>query len=501
MDKSLGNIRKWIGIQNSSISNTALITYMIFIFTLVSMGFLSIIYNEFLLLFLPFAILLVYQTVLDFRKVFYLLLISIPLSTEFYFSSSLMTDLPTEPLIVGLMIVYLIYTLGNGKSIDKKFLSHPITLIILIHLIWIIFTTVFSQLFIVSLKFLLAKIWYIIVFFFLAGGILKKEKDFKIMFWLIFIPFFLVLCFTMLKHAMIGFSFADVNSVMMPFFRNHVVYAAITAVFIPFIIVATTWYNWRSIIKWFLIFNVFFFLAVVYFSYTRTAYIALAIAFGAYFVIRWKLVKWVLLAASILLVFGTYHILNHNKYLDYAPDFEKAVSHKNFDNLVSATAKGQDVSTMERVYRWVAGYHMSKKDIWTGHGPGNFYNFYKKYTVTSFETYVSDNPERSGIHCYYLMMLTDQGIPGALIFIFFTFFVLIYGEKVYHECSSPTRKHMIMGVLICQIIIDAFLIINDMVETDKIGSFFFINLAILINFDLIERNKKSLNNENSRSSN
>lgn len=40
-----------------------------------------------------------------------------------------------------------------------------------------------------------------------------------------------------------------------------------------------------------------------------------------------------------------------------------------------------------------------------------------------------------------------------------------------------------MTVLLCLVIIDAFLIINDLIETDKAGSFFFICLAVLINMD------------------
>ena len=41
-----------------------------------------------------------------------------------------------------------------------------------------------------------------------------------------------------------------------------------------------------------------------------------------------------------------------------------------------------------------------------------------------------------------------------------------------------------MMAILCTVVIDAFLIINDLVETDKIGSFFFIMMAILINMDL-----------------
>ena len=47
----------------------------------------------------------------------------------------------------------------------------------------------------------------------------------------------------------------------------------------------------------------------------------------------------------------------------------------------------------------------------------NFYPNYQARTVRSFTTYVSDNPERSGIHNYYLMTAVEQGIPGLLVYL------------------------------------------------------------------------------------
>ena len=42
---------------------------------------------------------------------------------------------------------------------------------------------------------------------------------------------------------------------------------------------------------------------------------------------------------------------------------------------------------------------------------------------------------------------------------------------------------MVMAVILTVIIIDCLLLINEMIETDKIGSFFFISMAILVNVD------------------
>lgn len=224
-------------------------------------------------------------------------------------------------------------------------------------------------------------------------------------------------------------------------------------------------------------------LGAIYLTYTRAAYLSLFIAAGAYVVIRLRLVKLVI-AISVIAALGlvSYMVVD-NKYLEYAPNYDTTIAHKRFDNLIEATAKMEDISTMERLHRWVAGMRMSVDHPLAGFGPGNFYNFYKSYTVTGFQTYVSDNPEKSGIHSYYLMTLVEQGVPGLILFLFLSFYALAKGENIYHESKDRERKNIVMTVLLCLVIIDAFLIINDLIETDKAGSFFFICLAVLINMD------------------
>ncbi|MFT5801918.1 MAG: O-antigen ligase, partial [Nonlabens sp.] len=152
--------------------------------------------------------------------------------------------------------------------------------------------------------------------------------------------------------------------------------------------------------------------------------------------------------------------------------------------------------TVERFYRWIAGTYMIPVHPWKGVGPGNFRNLYKGYTVTSYQTYVSDNPDRSGIHCYYLMILVEQGVFGFLIFLFLSAYVLIKGENIYHETTVPWRRAVVLFAMLSLIVIDALCLINDLIETDKIGSFFFINLALLINVDLA--NQADAANETAR---
>ncbi|MCB0563812.1 MAG: O-antigen ligase family protein [Phaeodactylibacter sp.] len=433
---------------------------------------------------IPAVLLIVYLTIVDFRKTFLLLAACIPLSTELILPNGFGTDLPTEPLMVGLMLVGLIYLLRHGKEMDGRFLRHPITLLLLFHLSWIVISAITSQLLSVSIKFVLAKAWYVATFFFLASRMLNNEREVRQFFWAVFSTLLLTVLIVMLRHAAYGFSFADIYRVLHPFYRNHVAYASIIVVFLPFIWYVRKWYPAYSRAWWVLSISLVILLAAIQLSYTRAAYVSVIIAIGAFYIIRWRLTKYVLLLALAGIIGMAAFMSYGNRYLEYAPNYETTISHQDFNNLLQATYSGEDISTMERVYRWVAGFHMSIEAPIFGFGPGNFHNFYKTYTVTSFRTYVSDNPDKSGIHSYYLMTLVEQGLPGLLFFLLLSAYALLRGEAIYHRARLEKDKHMVMMALLSLIIILSLLIINDLIETDKVGPFFFVNLALLINLDL-----------------
>ena len=476
---------KWLQfyLEKSSSEKQFLIFSLITLFSI----FVGLATELYVLAGLPAFILLTYLCVVDFRQIFFLLLFFVPLSTEVSLPNGFGTDLPTEPLMVGLMLVYLLYILKNGRKAKTDFLLHPITLVLLLHIFWIYATSITAADFFVSLKFSLAKTWYVVVFFFMAGSLMKTEKDFQKFFWIIFIPLIFTVLVTMVRHAAYGFSFEDIHKVLHPFQRNHVNYAAVLALFFPLVVLARNWYKKGSLIRIILNGTLVVLFVAIYLSYTRAAYVALLIALAAYYIFKLRLIRYALILSVIAGAIGIVSVIQQNKYLEYAPNYERTITHKKFDNLIEATSKMEDISTMERVYRWVAGFHMIAEKPIFGFGPGNFVNFYKSYTVTSFQTYVSDNEEKSGIHSYYLMTIVEQGFIGLLLFLAFSFIVLIKGEEIYHQTIDPERRRVIMMVLLCTIVIDAFLLINDLIETDKIGPFFFICTAVLINMDLANR--------------
>ncbi len=451
---------------------------------------------------IPFLIIILFLTVVNFKIIYFFLFALIPISTEVMLKSGFSTDFPTEPLIIYLMFVYVLFILYNMRSISNSFFKHPMTLFVIFHVLWIGISILSSYDHIVTLKFFLAKIWYVVCFYFLAGIVIKNVKDLKVLFWCFYIPLFIVVCIVLVRHAHYNFSFKDVNYIFDPFFRNHVNYACTLALIFPYLFFAIFWYKkWSN--RWlFLIFGLVFLFVAIQFSYTRAAILSIFIAAIAYYIIQFKLIKQAFFITIIFIGVIIVFLGQQNKYLRLAPKYEKTITQSNYENLLEATYKLEDISTMERVYRWVAGFQMIKHEPIFGFGPGNFYFNYKGYTVSSFRTYVSNNPERSGIHCYYLMVFVEQGIFGFSIFLLMIFYALAKGEMVYHQLSERYSKNMVMAALLSFIIILSLLLINDMIETDKVGPFFFLAMAIITNLDLkaqglINKEEKGLNNTNS----
>lgn len=438
-------------------------------------------------LLLPAAIAFVFQVLVDYEKVYFLLFLSIPISTEVFLTDHLATDLPTEPLIVGLMLIYVLIVLTNPLSINRNYIKHPLSILILTHISWITITTFTSSAIGFSFKFLLAKIWYVVTFFYFAGYLIKDQKKVNLLLWLVAIPLALATTKVILHHATLEFGFKKINAACPPFFRNHVNYAAILAVFLPFAYYLRKWSTGfgKRILE--IALGIFVFGVIT--AYTRAAYVALAIVPVAYWVIRLRLVKLAAVIASIGILGILSFLITENKFMELVPT-DQTVAHTELSEIVSSTSELKDVSTMERYYRWIAGAQMIAEKPVLGFGPGNFYHFYKHYTLNRFSTYVSDNPEKSGIHNYYLMTTLEQGIIGLVIFLLLIYTTIIYGEQVYHQSPTRERKDLVMSAILSTIVIDAFLLMNDMIETDKIGSFFFFNIAIIVIIDLI--NKRDL---------
>jgi uncharacterized protein YacL len=81
-------------------------------------------------------------------------------------------------------------------------------------------------------------------------------------------------------------------------------------------------------------------------------------------------------------------------------------------------------------------------------------------------------------------MLVEQGWIGLAIFLLLTFMVFIYGEYIYFKIEGRQNKRAVMVLLLVMFSIIINLLLSDMLESDKVGPFFFMVIAMLALFDL-----------------
>jgi len=417
----------------------------------------------------------------DYRKIFYTLFAVLPFSAEFYFEGSgLGTDLPSEPIMIVLTGITLLLLLRNGLRLHIHYMKHPIMVMVLMHVFWIGVTTINSTFPVISLKLLAAKIWYILPFLVLPLLFLKHTAEIQKLYRILYLFLFISIVIVLIRHAFEGFTFAASYHVVRPFFRNHVNYAAISVVVLPFVWAAYQTHKLKGLSNYATGFVFIIFIIGIYFSFTRAAMLSMLFAAVAWYIIKKRWIRQTLAILGLTAFSGITWLMWNNRYMDYTPEFEKTITHTEFDNLLEATYKLEDISSMERLYRWMAGIEMIRDKFWLGFGPGTFYSNYKSYVIASFQTYVSDNPEQSGIHNYFLMTWVEQGFIGFLILLILCVTVLISGENLYHRFEHAEDKLIIMAATLGFIIIFSMCLINDLIETDKVGPFFFFNMAILL---------------------
>ncbi|OFY65074.1 MAG: hypothetical protein A3H98_07800 [Bacteroidetes bacterium RIFCSPLOWO2_02_FULL_36_8] len=465
--------------------NPNLLLWCFGIFWLVCL-FISISNENISLLVLPILFLTAYFIIYDLRSAFYLCLLILPVTIPFLTHEGHNIDIPTEPLVVVLMLATIL-KLANDANESNYLFKNSLIALLAFHVLWIFISSLNSTFYIVSFKYLISKCWHISTFTILAIIVIKTFQHIKKLFWILFIPSFLLVAYVLINHATYRFHFSDANRAVYPFFLNHYNYGAYLAAFFPFVCVATTWYQKHSIRKNFLILAALIFLFAIIFSYTRSSWLSLIIALLCWGLVQLRLFKLIMSMSVIGVLCIIIFMSSKNRFMDYTPDFYKTIYFKDdISKHLQASVKFRDISGVERIYRWLAAGKMGIEKPLTGFGPGTFYNNYSQYTVSLFRTYVSNNPERSSAHNYFLLILSEQGFIGLAIFLLLLTGFIGKALKIYYHTENNKIKNLILAVFLSQIIIITHLCLADLLEEIKIGAFFLLNFAYIVILERID---------------
>lgn len=438
---------------------------------------------------IPVLLIFAAITLNNFSYLFYFLVASLPISIDVFFGS-LSLSTPSEALMLTLTAIIVLLIINKRLKLNE-YLNNAILILIFLQLLLFTFNIFVSLAPVLSLKYLLAKLWFYTALIIIPLVVLRSEKDFKKTFWYFFVPLMLTVFYTIFNHALTGFGFEDVNSSARPFYVNHVIYACTLGMSLPFVVGAIGWYKENKLVRLILILSVIVLLFAIITSYTRTTWLSIIAALAAIVVFNTKYLKLSIFVALIGVATFCYYLVDNNTYMKYAPNYQKTVfNQEDFGKHMEATVEMSDISGMERIYRWVAAVNLIKHNFWFGTGNNTFYPTYKSYANPAFVTYVSDNPEKSSTHNYFLMVFSEQGVFGFIIFSMIYLWSIIKTYSIYRRSNDKFIKTLMTSCFAVLVIFLVHLALGDMVEVDKNGGIFFVIISMIIMFDV--KTKKSL---------
>lgn len=439
----------------------------------------------------PAALLIVLAALLAMDKLLLFIVFCTPISINLQdLDVGLGLSLPTEPIMFGIMLLFIIRLLHEGRF-DQKVLRHPVSIAIFINLTWIFITCITSEMPVISFKFLVARLWFIICFYFLATQMFKNLANVRRFIWLYLIPLTGVIFYTVYQHSQFGFSQEAANWVMSPFYNDHTAYGAVLAMFYPLLIFFM--FNRRFSLPsriFAVIFFVIFTVALI-FSYTRAAYVSLFAAAVLYvvYLLRIKLsviLMGVAVAGIFVLSFGNELLMKLEKNRqDSSDDFAK--------HLQSVSNISSDASNLERLNRWHSAFRMFEERPFFGWGPGTYSFQYAPFQLSSDKTIISTNAgDKGNAHSEYIGPLTESGVLGMLTFVFIVGTVIWTGSRLYHRLKDREMKNLVLAVLLGLVTYFVHGFLNNFLDTDKASVPFWGFIAMLVVIDIYHSRVKSL---------
>ena len=439
--------------------------------------------------FLPLVLVILLLAIYSFDKLLYLVVFFTPLSLPL---SQVMPGLPfdmylpTEPLLFGIMLLFILKFFASGKF-DRDILVHPVSIAIYFSLIWILVTSFTSTMPIVSFKFFMTRVWFIVGFYLLTAKLFESGKNIEKFVWLYTLPLLIVISYATYRHLGYGlWNKQAANFVVHPLYNDHTAYGAALAMYLPFLFgfSFTKIYSTktRGFVRMVL---VIVFIGLIL-SYARAAWVSMAAAFGVWVLLRLKirfkpLFIAFLVTISVILAFQTPILM----YLER----NNTESSANLSEHVSSISNiSSDASNLERINRWNCAIRMFKDKPFVGWGPGTYMFNYAPYQLSAQRTIISTNSADGGnAHSEYLGPMAESGFMGMITFLVLIGIVIYTAVHTYSRTNDKRLKTIVMGALLGLVTYYVHGILNNFLDTDKLSVPFWGFTAIIVAVDIYTR--------------
>jgi putative inorganic carbon (HCO3(-)) transporter len=441
---------------------------------------------------LPVALLAIYFAIFQTEKLFLSIFFFTPLSFNIeQFTDGFGLFVPTEPLLFGLMLFLLMKQIR--KPIFPTFLwKNELVWAIGLYLLWIFVTAVTSELPLVSFKFLLVKLWFIIPVLFYGSSVFLKEANIRSFLWLFIVGMIIAMVYTITIHATYNFGEKESHWVMWPFFKDHTVYGAMVAFVIPLLIGLYFSKKHGLLVQVILIAFIVINFIALYFSYTRAAWLSVIAAVFVWGFIHFKIkFSWLLSIAAVVGIFVFFswtsieQSLAKNKNEHTTENFEKRIQ--------SAANVTTDASNLERINRWTCAIDMFKERPWTGFGAGTYAFEYARFQRPENLTIISTtNGDGGNAHSEYLGAMAEMGIFGLITILLLVYAIFYKGIKLYHAWPKEDTEFKILILAMILALVTYFVhgTLNNYLDTDKASVPIWAISAIFVALEFRLKNKK-----------
>ncbi len=435
-------------------------------------------------LLIPFGMALVASVLLAKDYVLWFIILSTPLSINVEFENLGSTmNFPNEPFLVALTALFFIRLAYYG-NFYPKLAKHPLSIILIVHLVWMLFTAIISELPIVSLKYFVSRLWMIVVFFYLMSLILKEEKNHKFYYLAYLVPLSIAVIYTLIHHGQYGFTKKSGTWVMYPFFKEHTSYGAVLAMYFTIAWGLVLLYKERILTKIGYVALALVISIGLYFSYTRAAWLSVILMMGVagFLYLGWGFRNFLrFLGLGVVVLALSWSSINERLTKTKAVSSDDKKEH-----LSSVTNVTTDASNTERLNRWKSALRMWKERPHTGFGPGTYMFLYAPYQNPNEKTIISTNQGDVGnAHSEYIGPLAEMGWPGSLIMIIMVIMIFYYGFRLSLYLPKESWRHAATLAFLALVTYFSHGLVNNFLDIDKAALPVFGCMAMLAVLDVL----------------
>ncbi|MCX6306628.1 MAG: O-antigen ligase family protein [Bacteroidetes bacterium] len=383
--------------------------------------------------------------------------------TQFEFNVGV--SIPSEPLMLGVLLIFIIKLFYENR-IDQKIWNHPLTVVIGLQLVWMLITSMTSDLPMVSFKHLLARLWFVVPFYILGIQLFRKRSNINRFIWFYTVPLIGVIAYTTYNHSLWGFDEQAGHWVMEPFYNDHTAYGVILALFIPMFFGFTFSKAYSKTARFFSFIVLSILLMALVLSYSRAAWLSLVFALGVLFIVLFRIkFKWIIFVSVI---FGILFYLFSFQILDRLEKNRQGPSANFVEHLRSISNISTDNSNLERINRWQSALRMFEDRPVFGYGPGTYQFEYAPFQRAKEKTLISTNAgDKGNAHSEYIGPLAEQGLPGMLLVFLLVGTFIMVAMRVYRNSTDPEVKTLSLSLMLALLTYFMHGTMNNFLDTDK----------------------------------